>query len=96
MKVYKIKQLSTGRFSTGGINPAFTKEGKVWTSKRDLSNHLVQFISEDGKAVVTGKLGYPYDSEYQIVSFELTEVARVSALFELARLAKARYVPESS
>lgn len=90
-KVWKIKQLSTGLYSNGGIVPQFTKEGKVWTSKRDLSNHLVQFLSEDGSHIVSGVMGYPKEPDYQIVEYMLTEVSRIGTLFELARLAKQRY-----
>jgi hypothetical protein len=96
MRVWKIKQLSTGLFSNGGITPAFNPEGKVWTRKRDLSNHLAQFITEDGKAVISGVMNYPKGLDFQIIEYDLTEVNRVSAFFELARLAKARYVSESS
>lgn len=38
-KVYKIKR-NDGLFSTGGMNPKFSKTGKIWTSMRYLKSHL--------------------------------------------------------
>lgn len=40
MKVYKIKSLKTGRFSTGGWSPSFTKKGKTWAERGHVSSHL--------------------------------------------------------
>lgn len=91
MKVWKIKQLSTGLFSNGGITPSFTKEGKVWTSKRDLSNHLAQFLTDDGRFVVSGVIDYPHSPDLMIVEYDLTENNRVSLSLELGRLAGNRY-----
>lgn len=40
MKVYKLQNVKTGLFSCGGEYPNFTKEGKIWTSRRAVSNHI--------------------------------------------------------
>ena len=40
MKIYKIKSLKTGRFSTGGSYPSYTKKGKTWAEKGHVSSHL--------------------------------------------------------
>jgi len=40
MQIFKIKNTKTGLFSSGGMDPRFTKEGKTWTSRRALSLHL--------------------------------------------------------
>lgn len=40
MKIYKIKSLKTGRFSTGGSSPCYTKRGKTWAEKSHVSLHL--------------------------------------------------------
>lgn len=38
--IYKIRRKSDGLFSTGGWNPTFSKTGKTWNRKGDLSNHF--------------------------------------------------------
>ena len=38
--MYKIKNLDTGLYSTGGTRPRFTKKGKTWAEKRFVSSHL--------------------------------------------------------
>lgn len=40
MKIYKIKRISDGLYSTGGQWPTFTKTGKNWTGLGPLKNHL--------------------------------------------------------
>jgi len=40
MIIYKIKSLTTGRFSTGGDCPNYTKKGKTWAEKGHVSSHL--------------------------------------------------------
>jgi hypothetical protein len=92
VKVWKIKQLSTGLFSNGGILPKFVKHGKVWTDKRDLSNHLALFITDDGSHIVSGVIDYPHGADFSIVEYHLDEYCRVPVMFELARLARKRYV----
>lgn len=43
--VYKIKD-KTGRYSSGGMNPRFVKDGKCWGSIGQLKNHLRQFYGK--------------------------------------------------
>lgn len=38
MKIYKIRN-KDGKYSTGGTNPSFSKDGKTW-SQRALNAHL--------------------------------------------------------
>jgi hypothetical protein len=40
MNVYKIRDKETGLFSTGGMDPTFTKKGKVWTGIGPLKAHI--------------------------------------------------------
>jgi hypothetical protein len=40
MKVYCIKRLEDGLYSTGGIRPGFTGKGKIWSSMAALKSHL--------------------------------------------------------
>lgn len=36
MIYYKIRRKSDGLYSTGGMTPSFTKQGKVWHTKGGL------------------------------------------------------------
>lgn len=40
MKFYKIYNVDTGLYSTGGYYPQFEKIGKRWTNKTGVSNHI--------------------------------------------------------
>ena len=40
MEIYKIKNMKTGLYSRGGFYPTYSKSGKIWKRKCDLSNHL--------------------------------------------------------
>jgi hypothetical protein len=42
LRVYKIRN-SKGLYSTGGVNPQFTKTGKTWPRLGPLKTHLQQF-----------------------------------------------------
>lgn len=44
MATYKIRN-SKGLFSTGGTDPVFNKDGKVWTSEATLKCHLTQYMT---------------------------------------------------
>lgn len=43
LKFYKIRDLNTGLFSTGGLNPNWTKKGKVWNNIGHVKASLVGF-----------------------------------------------------
>ena len=40
VKIYRIRRKSDGLFSGGGMNPKFTKRGKIWQGLGPLKNHL--------------------------------------------------------
>lgn len=44
--VYMIRRKSDGMYSVGGSRPFFTKNGKAWTSKAALSNHLALVVEQ--------------------------------------------------
>lgn len=54
IKIYKIEN-QEGNFSTGTMNPRWTKKGKIWQSLGAVKLHLRQFCSdyrwEDNKTV---------------------------------------------
>lgn len=64
MSLYKIQDIVTGEFSTGGLNPRWRKVGgKIWKSERDIKSHL---------RLIEQRLGV-YDN-CEIVEYELTEI----------------------
>ena len=44
--VYKIRRKSDGLYSQGGHRPSFSKQGKTWSERRHLTNHLRQVVPE--------------------------------------------------
>lgn len=40
MKFYKIRDMVTGLYSSGGNLPHFTKKGKMWKRLCDVKSHL--------------------------------------------------------
>lgn len=40
MKLYKVRDLSTGLYSNGGNNPTWSKNGKVWRTLGSLKIHI--------------------------------------------------------
>lgn len=45
-KIYKIRDIETGLYSTGGMSPRWTRHGKGWTSLGALKLHLHQFLKQ--------------------------------------------------
>jgi hypothetical protein len=46
MKIYKIRDLSTGKYSTGGIRPEWEEDGKVWLSIGALKSHITGLVRD--------------------------------------------------
>jgi hypothetical protein len=63
--MFKIMDILTGEFSSGGAYPHWSKRGKTWTSLANLRKHLSMFPS-DGT-------DHTYDNSV-INVYELTEV----------------------
>lgn len=40
MKVYKVQDMQTGLFSTGGYRPNWTKNGKIFSRLSTVKSHL--------------------------------------------------------
>ncbi len=38
--VYKLRDTETGRYSSGGYNPTWTKRGKTWNNLGSIKNHI--------------------------------------------------------
>jgi len=43
MKMYKIRDIKTGLFSSGGMYPSWSKNGKIWSTLGKMSSHLKYF-----------------------------------------------------
>jgi hypothetical protein len=74
--VYKIRNPKTGLYSEGSSYPLWTKNGKIWTRRKDILTHL-QFVRAIKKRMeVHGNqpfLEY-YLEHHEVVCFELREV----------------------
>lgn len=65
-KLYKIRRIIDGLYSSGGQYVHWTKKGKTWIGSGPLKNHLGQFI--------TGRSRSYGDTEgYEVVEFVVTE-----------------------
>ena len=40
MSLYKIQNEFSRKFSSGGLNPHFSNNGKLWKSEKDLKAHI--------------------------------------------------------
>ena len=72
--MYKIKRTTDGLYSKGGLNPYFTKAGKVWSTLQGLKLHLNQFLIYKGglgKREYSITPHYPYDN-CVVVEFDET------------------------
>lgn len=65
VQVHKIRQISTGYYSTGGSTPSFTKMGKMWLTTASLNLHLAQFKPAGLRKAY---------KDCQLVTYELTEL----------------------
>jgi hypothetical protein len=51
MTFYKIRDMTTGLFSTGGNRPTWSKRGKVWYSIGTLKTHLTMQSKIQGRPI---------------------------------------------
>ena len=71
MKFYKIRDLSTGLYSTGGSHPRWTKRGKVWHTLGTLKLHLKN-VARATRA--------PVSPLWEIVEMHVSEAERYPAV----------------
>lgn len=67
-KLYMIRRISDGFWSSGGSYPHFTKVGKAWTTTQALHAHL-NLIFSDNRGL---RYNRPYDN-CEIVEFEILQ-----------------------
>ena len=63
--MYRIRDRETGKFSTGGACPKWTKHGKVWKNKTVLVAHLNMLRDSYRR--------YYDPTRYEVVEYELVE-----------------------
>ena len=76
MKFYKLRDMSNGKYSTGGIDPIWDPKwdedgGKVWMKLDDLKGHLTMW-AENNKA--------PISPFWEVIEMEVTEVQAYPAV----------------
>jgi len=89
--VYKIRDRATELFSTGGIEPSWTKTGKAWPSRGALKAHLTQYTNPgvyDYNTQTYVKRTVPETWEVVEYVFVLSESSVFSAKEESERPAK--------
>lgn len=65
MKFYKLRDMSTGKYSSGGNNPTWDEDGgKVWMKLGQLKAHLTMWM-ENNKA--------PISPFWEVIEMEVTE-----------------------
>jgi len=76
MRVFKIRRIADGLYSTGGTCPSFNKHGKTWNTVAHIKNHLnlfkPQFKGDDDTTAI-------FYTGCEIVVYELT-MAEVETL----------------
>lgn len=65
MMIYKIRSKTTGLFSKGGMDPTFSRVGKVWKRRGDLSSHFTQLTTR-GKAIYR-------ENDVEVLEYEVRE-----------------------
>lgn len=71
--IFKIRQKSTGLFSSGGASPKFTKMGKSWQSLGHVKNHLR--VPENLYMKACSQ--YPDIQDLELVQYVLKEDAKM-------------------
>jgi len=66
MKVFKIRNQKTGLFSTGGLLPNWTHQGKVWQRINHVHSHICQLTTDYTPADIY--------KDAEIVEAEITEI----------------------
>lgn len=71
IKVFKIKDSTTGLFSTGGCSPNWTKRGKTWSQINHIKTHLRQFCNT--KIIKQGKSFHDTVKDYITLTNNIPE-----------------------
>jgi hypothetical protein len=75
--IYKVQDTATGLYSTGGHDPKWTRDGKVWKTRGQLLASLKQY--KKGRWTGQGYEPREIPSTWTIVDFKLVTVKRQRA-----------------
>jgi len=82
--VYKIRHTKTWLYSTGGMSPMWSKNGKVWNSIGSLKCHLRQFMKYERKKNNDGIMVTDFrvrineiPREWEVIKIELIEIENI-------------------
>jgi len=78
--VFKIKDLTTGLYSTGGSRPKWTKLGKTWNTRGQVICSLKNYCDGDYR---TGKR--PAPDSWVVEEFEMTLASTSKAMDLISR-----------
>jgi len=73
--LYKIRSKITGWFSSGGVTPQFTKNGKMFPNMRAVNLHYNVVNTSGGRHSVNKELIKSTYMNCELVEYEITEVA---------------------
>lgn len=68
MKLYRIKNTVTGKYSKGGMKENWSKRGKFWMGKTDLLKHF-RYLDTYNR--------FWYNKNCKVVEYEITENSEV-------------------
>ena len=64
-RIFKIRNIDTGLYSTGGMWPRWTRAGKTWSGTGPLRAHLAQHLRRSTQDL----------AKWRVVEIEVREVA---------------------
>ena len=64
-RIFKIRNIDTGLYSTGGMWPQWTRAGKTWSGTGPLRAHLAQHLRRSTQDL----------AKWRVVEIEVREVA---------------------
>lgn len=76
-EIFKIRNKTTGLFSTGGYSPHWNKKGKFWKRKSDLMNHI--------NIVSGGRINNYLDAEVVVFSLVETQIGNLEEMVAISR-----------
>jgi len=72
--VFRVEK--DGLFSSGGLNPLFVKNGKIWMKRWQIKNHFKQRTGYNCKTRTSIYLYQEYPEDAEVVEYALVEVKR--------------------
>lgn len=70
MKFYKLRDMTNGKYSTGGNLPKWNDKGKIWLNIGSLKSHLTTYAKYTGR---------PISPFWEVIEMEITEATSYPA-----------------